>query len=106
MRRPGQAHTAHTTFPVPLILVDPSYKGRLKNGALYDVAPDLPRDAGNCDAARNDRPRFAHQQLNLRPILILAGWARLACESREQAGAGPYSARPRAIIEFPLPEPS
>jgi 2,3-bisphosphoglycerate-independent phosphoglycerate mutase len=35
----GQAHTAHTTFPVPLILVDPSYKGRLKNGALYDVAP-------------------------------------------------------------------
>jgi 2,3-bisphosphoglycerate-independent phosphoglycerate mutase len=35
----GQAHTAHTTFPVPLILVDPLYKGRLKNGALYDVAP-------------------------------------------------------------------
>ena len=35
----GQAHTAHTTFPVPLILVDPSYKGRLANGALYDVAP-------------------------------------------------------------------
>jgi 2,3-bisphosphoglycerate-independent phosphoglycerate mutase len=35
----GQAHTAHTTFPVPLILVDPSYKGGLANGALYDVAP-------------------------------------------------------------------
>jgi 2,3-bisphosphoglycerate-independent phosphoglycerate mutase len=35
----GQAHTAHTTFPVPLILVDPSYKAQLKNGALYDVAP-------------------------------------------------------------------
>ncbi|HVN29980.1 MAG TPA: 2,3-bisphosphoglycerate-independent phosphoglycerate mutase [Candidatus Binataceae bacterium] len=35
----GQAHTAHTTFPVPLILVDPFYEGRLANGALYDVAP-------------------------------------------------------------------
>ncbi|MGH7949743.1 MAG: 2,3-bisphosphoglycerate-independent phosphoglycerate mutase, partial [Candidatus Binataceae bacterium] len=36
----GQAHTAHTTFPVPLILVDPNYKGRLREGgALYDVAP-------------------------------------------------------------------
>ena len=35
----GQAHTAHTTYPVPLIIFDPSYKGRLKNGALFDVAP-------------------------------------------------------------------
>ena len=36
----GQAHTAHTTYPVPLILVDPNYKGRLRDGgALYDVAP-------------------------------------------------------------------
>jgi 2,3-bisphosphoglycerate-independent phosphoglycerate mutase len=35
----GQAHTAHTTYPVPLIIFDPSYKGRLKDGALFDVAP-------------------------------------------------------------------
>ena len=35
----GQAHTAHTTYPVPLIVFDPSYKGRLKDGALFDVAP-------------------------------------------------------------------
>ena len=35
----GQAHTAHTTFPVPLIIYDPSFRGRLKNGALFDVAP-------------------------------------------------------------------
>lgn len=36
----GQAHTAHTTYPVPLILYDPGYKGGLKaGGALYDVAP-------------------------------------------------------------------
>ncbi|HSR58551.1 MAG TPA: 2,3-bisphosphoglycerate-independent phosphoglycerate mutase, partial [Candidatus Binataceae bacterium] len=35
----GQAHTAHTTYPVPLILYDPAYKGGLKaGGALYDVA--------------------------------------------------------------------
>jgi 2,3-bisphosphoglycerate-independent phosphoglycerate mutase len=35
----GQAHTAHTTYPVPLIIFDPSYSGGLKDGALYDVAP-------------------------------------------------------------------
>ncbi len=36
----GQAHTAHTTNPVPLIVFDPSFKGRLRQGgALYDVAP-------------------------------------------------------------------
>ncbi|HLW70804.1 MAG TPA: 2,3-bisphosphoglycerate-independent phosphoglycerate mutase [Candidatus Binataceae bacterium] len=36
----GQPHTAHTTFPVPLILYDPSFKGGLRNhGGLADVAP-------------------------------------------------------------------
>jgi 2,3-bisphosphoglycerate-independent phosphoglycerate mutase len=36
----GQPHTAHTTCPVPLILYDPSFKGRLKeHGGLADVAP-------------------------------------------------------------------
>jgi 2,3-bisphosphoglycerate-independent phosphoglycerate mutase len=38
----GQAHTAHTTNPVPLILYDPKFKGHLKNGGtLADVAPTL-----------------------------------------------------------------
>jgi 2,3-bisphosphoglycerate-independent phosphoglycerate mutase len=38
----GQAHTAHTTNPVPLILYDPKFKGRLKNGGtLADVAPTI-----------------------------------------------------------------
>jgi 2,3-bisphosphoglycerate-independent phosphoglycerate mutase len=38
----GQAHTAHTTNPVPLILYDPKFKGRLKSGGgLSDVAPTL-----------------------------------------------------------------
>ncbi len=38
----GQAHTAHTTNPVPLILYDPQFKGRLKDGGtLADVAPTL-----------------------------------------------------------------
>ncbi|HZO80171.1 MAG TPA: 2,3-bisphosphoglycerate-independent phosphoglycerate mutase [Candidatus Binataceae bacterium] len=36
-----QAHTAHTTFPVPLILADPAYKGGLRHGTLADVAPTL-----------------------------------------------------------------
>jgi 2,3-bisphosphoglycerate-independent phosphoglycerate mutase len=38
----GQAHTAHTTNPVPLILYDPKFKGHLKNGGtLADVAPTI-----------------------------------------------------------------
>ena len=38
----GQAHTAHTTNPVPLVLYDPKFKGRLKGGGtLADVAPTL-----------------------------------------------------------------
>ncbi|KAF0219839.1 MAG: hypothetical protein FD167_5081 [bacterium] len=39
----GQPYTAHTiTNPVPLILVDPSFHGKLReNGALEDVAPTL-----------------------------------------------------------------
>ena len=38
----GQPHTAHTTNPVPLILYDPSFKGRMKDhGTLCDVAPTL-----------------------------------------------------------------
>jgi len=37
-----QPHTAHTTNPVPLILFDPSFKGRLRDGGtLADVAPTL-----------------------------------------------------------------
>jgi 2,3-bisphosphoglycerate-independent phosphoglycerate mutase len=38
----GQPHTAHTTNPVPLILFDPKFKGRLAaHGTLADVAPTL-----------------------------------------------------------------
>jgi 2,3-bisphosphoglycerate-independent phosphoglycerate mutase len=38
----GQPHTAHTTNPVPLILFDPSFTGRLaEHGTLADVAPTL-----------------------------------------------------------------
>jgi 2,3-bisphosphoglycerate-independent phosphoglycerate mutase len=38
----GQPHTAHTTNPVPLILYDPGFKGRLAaHGTLADVAPTL-----------------------------------------------------------------
>ncbi|MBV8773632.1 MAG: 2,3-bisphosphoglycerate-independent phosphoglycerate mutase [Deltaproteobacteria bacterium] len=38
----GQHHTAHTTNPVPLILYDPKFKGRLApHGTLADVAPTL-----------------------------------------------------------------
>ena len=38
----GEPHTAHTTNPVPFVLVDPTYKGKLRHGgALCDVAPTL-----------------------------------------------------------------
>jgi 2,3-bisphosphoglycerate-independent phosphoglycerate mutase len=38
----GQPHTAHTTNLVPLILVDPNYRGGLaEGGTLADVAPTL-----------------------------------------------------------------
>jgi 2,3-bisphosphoglycerate-independent phosphoglycerate mutase len=36
----GQPHTAHTTYPVPLILYDSHFRGRLADGGtLADVAP-------------------------------------------------------------------
>ncbi len=38
----GAPHTAHTTSPVPCILVDPDWKGELiDDGALRDIAPTM-----------------------------------------------------------------
>ena len=38
----GGPHTAHTTNPVPCILVDPSYRGSLiDDGSLRDLAPTI-----------------------------------------------------------------
>ena len=38
----GEPHTAHTTNPVPFVLVDPTYRGKLREGGtLRDVAPTL-----------------------------------------------------------------
>ncbi|NIO15538.1 MAG: 2,3-bisphosphoglycerate-independent phosphoglycerate mutase [Deltaproteobacteria bacterium] len=38
----GQPHTAHTINPVPFIVVDPHFRGRLKeNRALEDIAPTI-----------------------------------------------------------------
>ncbi len=38
----GEPHTAHTTNPVPFVLVDPTFTGRLRDGgALRDVSPTL-----------------------------------------------------------------
>lgn len=43
MRDPatGQPHTAHTTNPVPVALIAPEFRGRLRDGTLADVAPTL-----------------------------------------------------------------
>jgi 2,3-bisphosphoglycerate-independent phosphoglycerate mutase len=37
----GTPNTAHTTNPVPCILVDKNLKGKLKNGKLGDIAPTI-----------------------------------------------------------------
>ncbi|MCS6833586.1 MAG: 2,3-bisphosphoglycerate-independent phosphoglycerate mutase, partial [Flammeovirgaceae bacterium] len=37
----GTPHTAHTTNPVPCILIDNEYKGKIKNGVLGNVAPTI-----------------------------------------------------------------
>jgi 2,3-bisphosphoglycerate-independent phosphoglycerate mutase len=37
----GTPNTAHTTNLVPCILVDDTYKGKLKNGKLGDLAPTI-----------------------------------------------------------------
>lgn len=38
----GGPFTAHTTFPVPLILIDDNFKGKLRNGGiLADIAPTM-----------------------------------------------------------------
>jgi 2,3-bisphosphoglycerate-independent phosphoglycerate mutase len=43
----GGPHTAHTTSPVPLVVVDPDGEGPLRSGgALCDVGPTLLRMLG------------------------------------------------------------
>jgi 2,3-bisphosphoglycerate-independent phosphoglycerate mutase len=37
----GTPNTAHTTNLVPCILVDDSYKGKLNDGKLGDLAPTI-----------------------------------------------------------------
>ncbi len=37
----GSPHTAHTTNPVPCILVDKDYNGKLQDGKLGDLAPTI-----------------------------------------------------------------
>jgi 2,3-bisphosphoglycerate-independent phosphoglycerate mutase len=38
----GSPHTAHTSNPVPVILIDPDHRGaKLRNGILADLAPTL-----------------------------------------------------------------
>ena len=42
MKNPdGSPHTQHTTVPVPCILFDEDYKGKLKDGKLGDISPTI-----------------------------------------------------------------
>jgi 2,3-bisphosphoglycerate-independent phosphoglycerate mutase len=40
MNQDGSPHTAHTTNPVPMILID-NYLKSIKDGVLGDVAPTI-----------------------------------------------------------------
>lgn len=55
----GNPHTAHTTNPVPFILVnaDPSY-GLAEGGCLADIAPTLIELMGFDSASGDDRSQF------------------------------------------------
>ncbi len=37
----GTPNTAHTTNPVPFILIDNDYKGKIKDGILGDISPTI-----------------------------------------------------------------
>ncbi len=53
----GGPFTAHTTFPVPFILVDDTYKGGLRQGGiLADVAPTMLDYLGLAQPDGHDRP--------------------------------------------------
>jgi 2,3-bisphosphoglycerate-independent phosphoglycerate mutase len=61
----GQAHTAHTTNPVPLVVVDPRFKGSLQEGGtLRDVGPtflkmigmEIPREMTGHDLRTPPQP--------------------------------------------------
>ena len=58
----GNPFTAHTTFPVRLILVAPEARPRpvtLRDGILADVAPTVLEIMGIPPTARDDRPLLA-----------------------------------------------
>jgi 2,3-bisphosphoglycerate-independent phosphoglycerate mutase len=63
----GGPHTAHTTNPVPCILVDPDYRGALvEDGALKDIAPTI------CNYLGIERPEEMNG-LDLRMEMNAAG---------------------------------
>ena len=53
----GGPHTAHTTYDVPLIVVDDRFKGKqaAAGGRLADIAADAAGDDGPAQAAGDDR---------------------------------------------------
>ena len=102
----GQPHTAHTTNPVPLILVDPHKRfGTLRNGgSLQNVAPTilailgieqpkemtgeslLERYSSSPSVTRSD-PRTDHRPTHGNPHLARAHALRPRHRSRRAAGA-------------------
>lgn len=62
----GEPYTAHTTNPVPFILVnyDPAYTLR-EGGCLADIIPTLIECMGEDKTGRNDREKSADQKVNL-----------------------------------------
>ena len=52
----GSPNTAHTTNPVPFIVVDNNFKGKVKDGILADVAPTI------LDLMDLDKPELMEQE--------------------------------------------
>ena len=66
----GEPYTAHTTNPVPFILVnaDPVY-GLREGGCLADIAPTLIELMGLDPACRNDRKISAGEKIKRKSFL-------------------------------------
>ncbi|STU87639.1 peptidase M37 [Klebsiella pneumoniae] len=67
MRDPatGQAHTAHTNLPVPLIYVGNKAVKAVNGGKLSDIAPDHAVADGNGNPARDDWQAAVHRGIIL-----------------------------------------
>ena len=92
----GGPHTAHTTNPVPLVIVDPDGDRPLRDGgALRDVGPTVLAMLGVEKPSRDDRHRpqrdwSRNVKLALTAALLCLGIAPLAAQVGSEPEKSPY----------------